>query len=138
MGFSARIFLVLSLCAILLAAAARNASCTAVPIFTAQYYLANPKQWIGKQVTLSVAHIEVPEKERPDGLRELHAHTYNQGSSGGHIWIVARPEITARLITQCGTHLQGVGISTKTTLIQGIFSQEETRPDRYYFLVEKL
>ncbi len=97
------------------------------PTFTADYYMAAPDTWVGKQITLSVAYLHIyTRKEREDGLKEVMAFTYNnsQGGannqlSGGNIAILAKPDVMFRLMQLCGTHWQYNGALLKTTLIRG-------------------
>jgi hypothetical protein len=63
-------------------------------VFTADYYLANPDAYLGKEVTLSVSSLN-PRNEQPrdDGLRQLDAQTANQHKNGGTpmVWHRRRP-----------------------------------------------
>jgi hypothetical protein len=63
-------------------------SCTftlCVRSFTADYYLANPDAYLGKEVTLSVSSLN-PRNEQPreDGLRQLDARRGDRGRSQHH------------------------------------------------------
>ena len=97
------------------------------PTFTADYYMIAPETWAGKQVTLSVAYVRPePGAARSDGLQPLWAETYNTMGGiyngtrfGGSIIILAKPEIAARLMQQCGTSSQYMWDRLKTTLIKG-------------------
>ena len=105
-----------------------------VPLFTADYYLANPDAYLGKTITLAVARLEIRNEQREDGMRELQAHTYNQGGFGGHLPILTSASAAPGLITLCGTALKSSGASFHFTLIRGTFLKEETGHRRFYLL----
>ena len=101
----------------------------AAPTFTADYYMLAPDTWVGKPVTLSVAYLTPgTEGESKDGLRKLEAYTWGNAASvsdqrsGGTFTIVAPSSVAMRLMQQCGTHLQYLGWTYKTTLIKGNFT----------------
>lgn len=106
-----------------------------VPIYTADYYRVNPANYLGKEVTLAVAYVMPSDQRRADGLQELVANTYNQNRFGGHIPIVALPEIAKRVAQQCG--VQHVWDHSRVTLIHGIFKENEAKPGHYCVLVNK-
>jgi hypothetical protein len=116
-------------------------SCTftlCVRSFTADYYLANPDAYLGKEVTLSVSSLN-PRNEQPreDGLRQLDAQTSNQHKNGGALMVLAPPAIAASLIQLCGTN-RSTKVGSKVTMIHGVFSQEKAATRRYYLLVSHL
>ena len=101
-------------------------------VFTADYYLANPDAYLGKEV-LSVSSLNPRnEQSREDGLRQLDAQTFNQHKNGGTLMVLASPATAASLIQLCGTNRSG-RVGSKVTMIHGIFSQEKTA--RYYLYV---
>jgi hypothetical protein len=106
-----------------------------VPIYTADYYRVNPANYLGKEVILAVAYVMPSDQRRADGLQELVANTYNQNRFGGHIPIVASPEIAKRVAQQCG--VQHVWDHSRVTLIHGIFKENEAKPGHYCLLVNK-
>jgi hypothetical protein len=106
-----------------------------VPIFTADYYRVNPENYVGKEVTLSVAYVMPWDRPRQDGMQELRANTYNQNRFGGHISIVASPEVAKRVAQQCG--VQHVWDHSHITLIRGVFKKDEADPGQYYVFVTK-
>ena len=105
-----------------------------VPLFTADYYLANPDAYVGKTITLAVAHVHLRNEQRDDGMRELEAHTYNQGAFGGRLPIFTSTSAAPGLITLCGTALKSSGSGFHFTLIRGTFLREETGKRRFYLL----
>jgi len=106
-----------------------------VPIYTADYYRVNPAIYLGKEVTLAVAYVMPSDHTRADGLQELRANTYNQNRFGGHISIVATPEIAKRVAQQCG--VQHVWDHSRVTLIRGIFESDEANAGHYCVHVTK-
>src|ERR1700748_155216 len=123
MGKEGRMINMKALFPILTAFLAVSVSGQTVPIYTADYYRVNPAIYLGKGVTLAVAYVMPSDRSRPDGLQELKANTYNQNRFGGHIWIVATPEIAKRVAQQCG--VQHVWDHSRVTLIHGIFKSDE-------------
>jgi uncharacterized protein YPO0396 len=109
-----------------------------IPMFTADYYLANPRQWLGKTITLSIASVDVPrsERNRADGLRQLSAYTYSHGESGGYIEILATQTAASRLLNLCGGNLKYNAGEVATILIQGKFEQESSG-NRYFLFVDR-
>ena len=106
-------------------------------VFTADYYLANPDAYLGKEVTLAVASLNPRnEQQREDGLRQLDAQTLNQHHIGGTLMVLAPPATATALIQLCGTN-RSVRIGSKVTMIHGVFSQEKTGARRYYLFVAK-
>ena len=106
-----------------------------VPIFTADYYRVNPASYLDKEITLAVAYVMPWNHPKNDGLQELRANTYNLNRFGGHISIVASPEIAKRVAQQCG--VMHVWDHSHITLIRGIFKKEESATGGYYVLVNK-
>ena len=106
-----------------------------VPIFTADYYRVNPARYVGKEVTLAVAYVMPSDHSREDGMQELLANTYNQNRFGGHIPIIASPEVAKRVAQQCG--VQHVWDHSHITLIRGIFKENEAKPGHYCVFVQK-
>jgi len=106
-----------------------------LPIFTADYYRVNPANYLDKEVTLAVAYVMPSDHSRADGMQELRANTYNQNRFGGHISIVASPEIAKRVAQQCG--VQHVWDHSRVTLIRGIFRKDESNPGHYCVFVTK-
>ena len=104
-------------------------------MFTADYYLANPNAYLGKEVTLSISSLN-PRNEQPrgDGLRQLDAQTFNQHKNGGTLMVLAPPATAASLIQLCGTN-RSSKVGSKVTMIHGLLSQEKTGTGRYYLLV---
>ena len=96
-----------------------------VPLYTADYYLAAPDKYLGKEVTLAVAYLAPRNELRADGLRQLDALTYNQKLQGGHLMVLTTEAAAPALITLCGTTFQHSGAGTKVTMIHGVFKQEE-------------
>jgi hypothetical protein len=95
-----------------------------VPIYTADYYRVNPANYLGKEVPLAVAYVMPSDHSRADGLQELRANTYNQNRFGGHISIVATPEIAKRVAQQCGVqHVWDHSVSPRSAA-----SSRTTRP----------
>ena len=105
-------------------------------VFTADYYLANPDAYVGKEVTLAVASLNPRIEQREDGLRQLDAQTLNQHRIGGTLMVLAPPATAASLIQLCGTN-RSVRIGSKVTMIHGVFLQEKTGARRYYLYVAK-
>jgi hypothetical protein len=106
-----------------------------VPIYTADYYRVNPANYVGKEVTLAVAYVMPSDHSRADGLQEMVANTYNQNRFGGHISIIASPEIAKRIAQQCG--VQHVWDHSHVTFIHGIFKENEARSGHYCVQVTK-
>jgi hypothetical protein len=103
-------------------------------VFTADYYLANPDAYLGKEVTLSVSSLNPRnEGQRSDGLRQLDAQTFNQHKNGGTLMVLAPPATAAALVQQCGTN-RSTKPGSKVTMIHGVFSQEKGS-GRYYLFV---
>ena len=103
--------------------------------FTNDFYVANAGQWLGKQVTLSVAYFSPARGNFSiENMEVMDAYTFHNHVNGGHINVVATPEVFARLKTLCGTHVQRAGGWIQTTQIHGIFKQKD---GQYYLLVEK-
>jgi hypothetical protein len=103
-------------------------------IFTADYYLANPDAYLGKEITLSVSSLNPRnEGQRGDGLRQLDAQTFNQHKNGGTLMVLAPPAAAAALVQQCGTYRSSKP-GSKVTMIHGVFSQEKGS-GRYYLFV---
>ena len=111
------------------------APAAALEVFTNDFYVANARQWLDKEVTLSVAYFS-PAKGpfSIEKMEVMDAYTFHNHINGGHINVVAAPEVFARLKTLCGTHVQREGGWIHTTLIHGIFKQKD---GQYYVLVEK-
>jgi hypothetical protein len=123
---------IIFVCAICLASVACGQA-----VFTADYYLANPDAYLGKEVTLSVASLNPRnEQGREDGLRQLDAQTFNQHKNGGMLMVLAPPVTAAALIQLCGTN-RGGRLGAKVTMIHGVFSQEKIGSRRYYLYVAK-
>jgi hypothetical protein len=107
------------------------------PLFTADYYLANPNQWLGKSVSLSVSHLQIPNVEkRKDGLKVLIAYTSNGGEPGGNIGILCSQREADRLISLCGTNFRNFKAHK---FIQGMFTEdkEPLLHKFHYFLLIK-
>ena len=103
--------------------------------FTNDFYVANARQWLDKEVTLSVAYFSPASgKFSIEQMEVMDAYTFHNHLNGGHINVVAAPEVFARLKTLCGTHVQREGGWIHTTQIHGIFKQKD---GQYYLLVEK-
>ena len=99
------------------------------PTFTAQYYMAAPETWVGKQVTLSVAYLTARnEGPRADGMRQLQAATWGiqpgvvDQNPGGSLTILATPDAALKLLNLCGSQLQFNSSGVKLSLIRGEFS----------------
>jgi hypothetical protein len=106
-------------------------------LFTADYYLANPEAYVGKEVTMAVGSVKpLNEALRPDGMRELEASTYNQHHVGGKIMILAPPPVASSLMQQIGTN-RSIRANPRVTFIHGIFSEEPGASGRYFLLVTK-
>jgi hypothetical protein len=103
--------------------------------FTADAYLVNPSNYLGKEVTLAVAYVMPSTRARSDGMQEFVANTYNLNQFGGHILVIAPPPVAQRLAQQCGT--QHVWNHSHTTLIHGTFKKDETKESRYCVFVSK-
>ncbi len=103
--------------------------------FTADSYRVNPANYLDKEVTLSVAYVMPSERVRTDGMQEFVANTYNLNQFGGHIVVIAPPQIAQRVAQQCGT--QHVWNHSHITLIHGIFKKDETKPGHYCVFVSK-
>jgi hypothetical protein len=103
--------------------------------FTADSYRLNPSKYLDKEITLAVAYVMPSDHAREDGMQELVANTYNLNQFGGHIPIVAAPEIAQRVAGQCGT--QHVWNHSHVTFVRGIFKKEEAKTLRYYVLVAR-
>src|SRR4051794_19625968 len=71
--------------------------------FTADSYRLDPSKYLDKEITLAVAYVMPSEHPREDGMQELRANTFNMNQFGGHIPIVAPPEVAQRVAAQCGT-----------------------------------
>ena len=116
-------------------AAARTCRAHSPPVFTADYYLADPQRYLNKTTTLAVAFLTPRKAQRIDHLRSFDAYTYNLGQSGGHISVVTKEGSAQRLITLCGSRLQFSGRRVKITNLQGTFLQEKGGHRGYYFFV---
>ena len=103
--------------------------------FTADSYRLNPSKYLDTEITLAVAYVMPSEHAREDGMQELMANTYNMNQFGGHIPIVAPPEIAERVARQCGT--QHVWNHSHITFIRGVFKKDETKNSRYSVFVSK-
>ena len=104
-------------------------------LFTNDYYVANANQWRGKEVTLSVAYFSPAKTPLSiDNMEVMDAYTFHNHVDGGHINVVATPEIFARLKTLCGIHEVKRSGWIQTTQIHGIFRQKD---GQYYVQVEK-
>src|SRR2546423_7235323 len=106
-----------------------------VAIFTADYYRVNPASYVDKEITLAVAYVMPWNHARNDGMQELRANTYNQNRFGGHISIVASPEVAKRVAQQCG--VMHVWDHSHVTLIRGIFKKDDATTGGYYVFVTK-
>lgn len=108
----------------------------AVPeLFTNDYYVANANQWLNKEVTLSVAYFSpINGTFSIDNMEVMDAYTFHNHVNGGHINVVATPEIFARLKALCGTHEVKRSGWIQTAQIHGIFRQKD---GAYYVQVEK-
>ena len=103
--------------------------------FTNDFYVANAGQWLDKEVTLSVAYFSPADMAfSVDRMEVMDAYTFHNHSNGGHINVVATPEVFARLRTLCGTHIVKKSGWVQTTQIHGIFKQKDAQ---YYVQVEK-
>lgn len=104
-------------------------------LFTSDYYAANAAQWLGKEVTLSVAYFSPADaKFSVDNMEVMDAYTFHNHVNGGHMDVAAPPEVFARLKTLCGLHLEKKAGWVQTKQIHGIFRQ---RDGQYYLQVEK-
>ena len=103
--------------------------------FTADSYRLNPSKYLDTEITLAVAYVMPSEHAREDGMQELMANTYNLNQFGGHIPIVAPPQIAERVARQCGT--QHVWNHSHITFIRGVFKKDETKNSRYSVFVSK-
>lgn len=104
-------------------------------VFTNDFYVANAGQWLGKEITLSVAYFS-PTKNNfsIEQMEVMDAYTFHNHVNGGHINVVATPVVFARLKKVCGIHVQRAAGWIQTTQIHGIFKEKE---GQYYVLVEK-
>jgi hypothetical protein len=103
--------------------------------FTNDFYVAHAGQWLDKEVTLSVAYFSPTDgKFSIEQMEVMDAYTFHNHINGGHINVVAAPEVFARLKTLCGTHLVKKAGWVQTTQIHGIFKQ---KAGQYYLQVEK-
>lgn len=121
------------------------------PTFTAEYYMIAPETWIGKPATLSVAYLtqSANQGDAQGGMRKLEAYTWGSTSNvsdqraGGTFTIQAPPEVAMKLLQQCGTRLQYMGWTYKTTLIKGTFTdfkkpgESRSASSRYGLKIEK-
>jgi hypothetical protein len=104
-------------------------------LFTNDYYVANAGQWLNKEVTLSVAYFSPADgKFSMENMEVMDAYTFHNHVNGGHINVVATPEVFARLRTVCGTHLLKKAGWVQTAQIHGIFKQKD---GQYYVQVDK-
>jgi hypothetical protein len=104
-------------------------------LFTNDYYVANAGQWLNKEVTLSVAYFTpANSKFSIEQMEVMDAYTFHNHINGGHINVVATPEVFARLRTLCGTHVVKKAGWVQTTQIHGSFKQKD---GQYYVQVEK-
>jgi hypothetical protein len=108
-----------------------------VPLFTTNYYLVNPNRWLGKNVSLAVSYLTIPNTEtRKDGLRVLVACTNNGGELGGNIGILCSQAEAERLINLCGTDCR----KWRThNIVQGVFTEDKDSllHMSHYFLLIK-
>ncbi|GEM_PF-6672159 len=103
--------------------------------FTRDFYAAHPEQWLDKQVTLSVAYFSPVKGDFAiDQMEVMDAYTFHNHVDGGHINVVASPEVFARLKTLCGTHVLKKAGWVQTTQIHGIFKQKD---GQYYVQVDR-
>jgi hypothetical protein len=103
--------------------------------FTNDFYVAHPGQWLDKEVTLSVAYFSPANgKLSIEQMEVMDAYSFHNHINGGHIDVVATPEVFARLRTLCGTHIVKKAGWVQTTQIHGIFKQKD---GQYYVQVEK-
>lgn len=103
--------------------------------FTNDFYVANAGQWLDKEVTLSVAYFSPASGNFSiENMEVMDAYTFHNHVNGGHINVVAAPEVFARLRTLCGTHVKKEAGWIHSTLIHGIFKQKD---GQYYVQVEK-
>jgi hypothetical protein len=123
--------LVITLVAI---AAAGTCWAKSPPVFTADYYLMDPQQYLNKKTILAVAFLTPRNEQRADHLRSLDAYTYNLGQSGGHISVVTTNSSYQNLITVCGTRLQFSRRRVKVTKLRGTFLQERGNRGYYFFV----
>ena len=104
-------------------------------LFTNDYYVANAGQWLGKEVTLSVAYFSPAKTPLSiDNMEVMDAYTFHNHVDGGHIDVAATPEVFVRLKAQCGMHEVKRSGWIQTTQIHGIFGQKD---GQYYVQVEK-
>jgi len=104
-------------------------------LFTGDYYVANATQWVGKEVTLSVAYFTpVKDTFSIENMEVMDAYTFHNHINGGHINVVATPEVFARLKDICGIHVRREGGWIHTTQIHGTFKEKD---GKYYVQVEK-
>lgn len=102
--------------------------------FTNDFYVAHAGQWLDKEVTLSVAYFSPVNNFAVEQMEVMDAYTFHNHINGGHINVVATPEVFARLRTLCGTHIVKKAGWVQTTQIHGIFKQKD---GQYYVQVEK-
>jgi len=130
---SNRLFLALVGLAMCLAAVSAQAA--PLEVFTNDYYVANARQWLDKEITLSVAYFSPAKATSPmQNMEVMDAYTFHNHVNGGHIIVVAPPEVFARLRALVGTHVQRSAGWIHTTQIHGIFRQKE---GQYYVEVQK-
>jgi hypothetical protein len=88
----------------------------------ADYYLANPNAYLGKEVTLSVPSLN-PRNKRPreDGHLMLRQSI---SINGGNLMVLAPPATAASLIQLCGTN-RSTKVGSKVTMIRCVFSREK-------------
>ena len=103
--------------------------------FTNDFYVAHAGQWLDKEVTLSVGYFSPVKSEFSiEQMEVMDAYTFHNHMDGGHINVVATPEVFARLRMLCGTHVLKKAGWVQTNQIHGIFKQKD---GQYYLLVEK-
>ena len=94
--------------------------------FTNDFYVANAGQWLNKEVTLSVAYFSpIKNVFSVEQMEVMDAYTFHNHADGGHINVVAPPQVFARLKAQCGTHVVKKGGWIQTTQIHGTFKQKD-------------
>ena len=123
-AFSVALVILITLCA----------SGQGVAVFTADSYTVSPSTYLDKEVTLAVAYVMPSDHAREDGMQEMLANTYNQNRFGGHIPIVAPPEVATRVAQQCGT--MHVWSHSHITFLRGTF-KKDPKSGRYYVFVAK-
>lgn len=103
--------------------------------FTNDYYVANAKQWLGKEVTVSVAYFSPVKADFSiDNMEVMDAYTFHNHVNGGHINFVAPPAVFTRLKALCGIHIRKEGGWVHTTQIHGILREKD---GQYYVQVDK-